>query len=74
MNNFEIVGVDTDTFFIYVVVHIYAGKNDHDTSLNALMMKSVEKMVYYMETEGFLPPKKIWTIRTGILIHPSKNK
>ena len=73
MNNVEVVGIDTDTFSIHAVVHLYAGK-DGLPNIPSSIKKTVENMVDYMETEGFLPTKKLWTIKTGILVHPPKNK
>lgn len=71
MDNVEVIGFDANTFLLHAVFHIYTGEPllpDPQTN----MKKSVRKAVRYMEIEGFLPPKMIWTINTGVVLHPPK--
>lgn len=71
MDNVEVIGFDANAFLLHAVFHIYVGDQGlPDIQTN--MKESMRKVVRYMEIEGFLPPKMIWTIHPGVVLHPPK--
>lgn len=73
----EVLSFNADTFQLSAVFHCYATDATDATpkaGLQEAMRLSVRAIVSYMEKEGFIPAKKVWSINAGLVVHPNRNK